>query len=246
MTNLLGFLNLRRLRRQRAWLRLVRRNIRLHFRYGSYVFRHKWYVFQECLKLKVPIWIAVLHDWDKFLPGMWYTYAVTFYGPWPYKNRPPWLKEAFDRAWNGHAKRNKHHWQYWLFAQDRPDNGWRIQAMQPELGPFTLAQHNEHMADVRSVSGDTWDAIRAWDVAMEMQRNLNAVRPLEIPDLWQREMLADWRGANRAVNGKDETWEWYRQSREFMLIHPETAGWLEKQLDPNYFWNSLTRHDYRR
>lgn len=94
-----------------------------HVRYLKSVLRHKWYVFLACLQLRVPLWWAVLHDWDKFLPSMWLPYAQYFYGDkerrgadGTYKNDG--LDRAFDRAWNGHQKRNKHHWQYWVLYRD--------------------------------------------------------------------------------------------------------------------------------
>lgn len=53
---------------------------------------------------------------------------------------------------------------------------------------------------------------------------------LEMPDRYRREMLADWRGAGRAINGRDETLEWYTRNRENMILHPSTRAWIEHQL----------------
>lgn len=91
--------------------------MRRHWQYFKYVMRHKWFVFKACLDLGVPIWIAILHDWDKFLPSMWIPYARAFYKPDGTKQYAP--DDAFSAAWNGHQKRNKHHWQYWLITWDR-------------------------------------------------------------------------------------------------------------------------------
>lgn len=92
-----------------------------HIAYFKAVCRHKWFVFLACLRFGVPIHSAVFHDWDKFTPEMWLPYAVYFYGRDANKRdasggyvKAPGQQSAFDYAWNGHQKRNKHHWQYWL------------------------------------------------------------------------------------------------------------------------------------
>lgn len=90
--------------------------MRSHVSYLRYVLRHKWYVFLACRVLRVPLWRAVLHDWDKFLPGEWGPYVAAFYAPdgsSQYKPTP-----TFHQAWNAHQKRNRHHWQYWLLTWD--------------------------------------------------------------------------------------------------------------------------------
>lgn len=56
---------------------------------------------------------------------------------------------------------------------------------------------------------------------------------LPIPDVHRREMLADWRGAGRAV-GKPDTREWYKKNASKIKIHPDTRRWIEKQLDINW------------
>ena len=86
--------------------------MKAHWNYLKYVVRHKWYVFWACLEMGVPIWIALFHDWDKFLPDEWFPYVHTFYAPDGTKQ----YKESVDfaHAWMLHQHRNKHHWQYWL------------------------------------------------------------------------------------------------------------------------------------
>ena len=88
-----------------------------HLEYMKYIARHKWYVFQECRKLGIP-WRGLLHDLSKFDPREWGPYALSFYGPWKYRDRPDWLAFAFDRAWLRHIHRNPHHWQYWVLHFD--------------------------------------------------------------------------------------------------------------------------------
>jgi hypothetical protein len=149
--------------------------MRRHWQCGKYVLRHKWYVFQECLKLGVPLLIAIFHDWDKFLPDEWLPYARCFYAPDGTKQ----YKEdaSFTLAWNLHQKRNKHHWQWWVIMFDR--------------GEFET---------------------------------------IPMPDVYRREMLADWRGAGRAITGKDNTFSWYLDNYYKIKLHRDTRVWIDNQL----------------
>lgn len=94
--------------------------IKPHLRYLAYVLRHKWHVFIGGLRLGVPPWRLIIHDWSKFTVAEWSPYVNRFYGP-----RPPVLAStgymhqtgddaAFDAAWLHHWATNPHHWQYWL------------------------------------------------------------------------------------------------------------------------------------
>lgn len=160
--------------------------IKRHWKYLSYVMRHKWFVFQACLELRVPLFIAIFHDWDKFMPDEWIPYVNAFYdknGNKQYKEFP-----AFSVAWNAHQKRNKHHWQYWLLTWDR---------------------------------GET--------------------EPLPMPDVYRREMLADWRGAGKAL-GFPNTIEWYAKNHDKMKLHPETRKWIEDQLHFEDFIEAVTNN----
>ena len=148
--------------------------MRRYVKYFSYVIRHKWFVLVEGIKLGVPIWQLLLHDWTKFLLSEAVPYARTFRTSDGKARYAPDL--AFDQAWNSHQKRNKHHWQYWVLIMD---------------------------------SGD--------------------IVPLPMPERHRREMLADWRGAGRAL-GKPDTAGWYKKNREKIMLHPDTRAWVERKL----------------
>jgi hypothetical protein len=166
--------------------------MRRHWQYLKYVLRHKWYVFQECLKIGVPLWIAIFHDWDKFLPDEWFPYANYFYGnipkakdshlgalagmgifPYTYED----CERDFAKAWNAHQKRNKHHWQFWMITWDR---------------------------------GET--------------------ECLPMPDIYRREMIADWHGAGRAINGTNNTLSWYLDNYYKIKLHKDTRLWVDREL----------------
>lgn len=112
-----------------------------HFKYASYLFRHKWYVFIECCKLGIP-WRGLVHDLSKFLPSEWIPYANYFYKP-KQRDETGYYKpydtgdKAFDYAWLLHQKRNKHHWQWWILPND--DGGVEILPMPDEYRKEMLA-----------------------------------------------------------------------------------------------------------
>lgn len=57
-------------------------------------------------------------------------------------------------------------------------------------------------------------------------------RPLPMPDRYRKEMLADWKGAGKAV-GKPNTKEWYLKNYKNMILHPDTRYWVDQQLKVN-------------
>jgi hypothetical protein len=62
-----------------------------------------------------------------------------------------------------------------------------------------------------------------------MHEDSGKVYCLPMPDTYRREMLADWRGANRAY-GDISLADWYRRNRDTRMLHPETQKWIEQQL----------------
>jgi hypothetical protein len=85
-----------------------------HLRYASYLARHKWFVFLECVRLGVPL-RGLTHDISKFLPDEWLPYAEMFYGGGKDKHLG---KDEFDAAWLRHIHRNNHHPQYWVLLEN--------------------------------------------------------------------------------------------------------------------------------
>lgn len=108
-------------------------SMRIYISYLIYILRHKWFVFFECLKVGVPLWAAIIHDWQKFTQVEFKTYAINFFGPWKKDDRPQWLVDEFERAWLHHLHYGPHHWDYWLTCDDdkkykaleMPDRYWR-------------------------------------------------------------------------------------------------------------------------
>jgi len=53
---------------------------------------------------------------------------------------------------------------------------------------------------------------------------------LPMPNCYRKEMLADWRGAGRAITGDDNTAEWYTANKDNIKLHHDTRLWIEAQL----------------
>jgi len=101
-------------------------------KYLRYVIRHKYFVFREGRKLRVPLWQLIVHDLSKFRPDEFFPYADYFYGG-PHKSISEmhgdvrnhlwqWSKEGvesrFNVAWLKHIHRNPHHHQHWVLKND--------------------------------------------------------------------------------------------------------------------------------
>jgi len=52
---------------------------------------------------------------------------------------------------------------------------------------------------------------------------------LPMPDVFRREMIADWIGAGKAL-GFPKTWEWYAKNRNNIQLHPDTRIWVDEQI----------------
>lgn len=147
--------------------------------YLRYILRHKWYVFDACLALGVPLRLALFHDLSKFRPREFVPYARQFFGSdgKPVKVRdasgaynPLAQPTAFLGAWLNH-QRNKHHWQAWC------------------------------------VIGDA-----------------GRLSPLPMPEDYVREMVADWCGAGRAINGRVDVEEFWIANGTKMVLHRTTRA----------------------
>jgi len=135
--------------------------------------KHKYYVIKGGLKYKVPLWMLIFHDWDKFLPYMFTAFATR-------RCEEKW-NEKVHKAWGDHQRRSKHHFEYWIV-----------------INPYGFADNMFHY--------------------------------LDIPEVYIREMLADWYGAGYARTGRDEVIEWYEKYRKEIKLSGRTRDLLEKIL----------------
>lgn len=104
-----------------------------YIKYLLYILEHKKNVFIECWKEELYLH-AFTHDLSKFLPSEFIPYARNFYGKYiPQRildnivgidnkskiKTKEQVKEEFNKAWQLHYKRNKHHPEHWV-GRDMP------------------------------------------------------------------------------------------------------------------------------
>lgn len=158
------------------------------------MFRHKWYIWRESRRYKLPLWLVLIHDWSKFLPDEFIPNGRIFFNRdgtrivYP-EGRP--LHGNFGLLALRHFRRNKHHWQYWILP----------------YGPYKAG-----------------------------------VFPM--PDLYRREMMADWWAIHR-MNGGNDLARWYMDHIRDINLAPETREWVEGNLGIISVWEKNTLIDNR-
>lgn len=123
-------------------------------KYFLLTWKHKWFVFLAGLKIGVPIYLLILHDWTKFLPCELPHYQRQFYG----KADQP-LK--FSYAWNHHQKNNKHHWEYWIPTTGHNRGGYKDGEPLPMPRRYVLEMVADWMGASRAYEG-RWPTYRNW------------------------------------------------------------------------------------
>jgi hypothetical protein len=63
-----------------------------------------------------------------------------------------------------------------------------------------------------------------------LRKDDGEIEVFEMPDKYVREMIADWRGAGRAITGKKGAKEWYENNKENIKLHPWTRMVVETHL----------------
>jgi len=175
--------------------------LRMHWRYLTYVLRHRWYVFLEACRLGIP-WRGLTHDLSKFLPDEWFPYAEWFYGPklltrkeliaadhamglsgftavHRFERSREEQRYDCDLAWLKHQRRNDHHHQSWVLRLDTGDT---------RALPMSDGARREMLAD------------------------------------WRGAAMAQGNHESHAVNS------WYIANWDKMCLHQDTRIWIEEQL----------------
>lgn len=70
------------------------------------------------------------------------------------------------------------------------------------------------------------------------------VRPLEIPDTFIKEMVADWIGAGKAQNNNVGPMEWYERNKYKMILHKETRRKVEELIKGENYGNKKRSSGY--
>lgn len=198
-----------------------------HWQYLRYVLRHKLYVYRACIRLGVPRWRALVHDWTKFLPGQWGPYARYFYGlpkvgdvveilSWETRGGPARIVET--RPGSGRYKVD-----FLDGSQPRPfwAHDFEVVGLVEALTAFDLAWLDHQRARHH------W---QAWVLVMDT----GSIEPQRMPATYVREMLADWSGAGQAIHGNANPRGWWERMGGEMLLSDATRAAIEKILDEEW------------
>ena len=69
-----------------------------------------------------------------------------------------------------------------------------------------------------------------WEYWLSKQSD-GSVSPIQMPIKYVQEMVADWMGAGRAINGKWDVMSWYEKNSHKMILHPATKAAVKEILD---------------
>jgi hypothetical protein len=132
----------------------------IYLRFLWSLIRHKWFVLQAGIILRIPLWRLLLHDLSKFSPSEFGPYARNFQGDYSKSpNDRERISFEFTFAWLHHENRNLHHWGYWIPRAGKSAN---IPLPMPETY-------------VREMIADCLGASRgytgSWDIAIWLNRH---------------------------------------------------------------------------
>lgn len=216
--------------------------MKAHTEYLKYVLRHKWFVFKACLRLGVPLRLAIFHDWTKFTPAEWGAYVRNFFNPDGTQRKvrdasgaynPAAQGNNFLKAWQHHEANNKHHWGYWLAFEMSEKERYLIQA-HGDGYPLSLYDNVEQTFIIRDLTDDhpafVGGGNRAYDLLKTIAARLNKesqIVALEMPEIYAREMVADWVGAGMAISGNPNPSLWYEKNKDKIILHSKTRLFVE-------------------
>ena len=63
-----------------------------------------------------------------------------------------------------------------------------------------------------------------------LQEDDGPLKNIPIPLKYLKEMVCDWRGAGKAITGKDNTPAWYNDNQERINLNRVNRSWIEKKL----------------
>lgn len=190
-------------------------SLRAHLSYGWYIARHKWYVLLECTKLGI-VWRGLVHDLSKFRWREWWPYVDKFYGP-----KRPTAAETGRNITLGCGYNTIHEGDFLSVVTDTRTEviHWRPSARCQEDVDYDFDVAWLHHQKSNPHHWQYWILIR--DTGAEVI--------LPMPEVYIREMVADWRGAGRAVE-KPDTLAWYAANKDKMRLHPDTRKRVEQLL----------------
>lgn len=163
--------------------------------------------------MKYPkyLWYLAKHKWyvavECFKYGLWWQAIVHDWSKFLPDEFGPYAEFFYG---------NKQKTEYW-------DNGGPMSEYVVPYGTYVKERFNFAWLKHQNRNPHHW---QYWMILLDDGGQF----PLPIPDKFRKEMLADWRGAGRAIHGKDDTRKWYLTNRHNIKLHTETKAWVEKEL----------------
>lgn len=114
-----------------------------------------------------------------------------------------------------------------FYGGSYPDKGFKFR--NPQLGNIRTREQVNAEFDLAWLHHQKLGGKHHWQWWV-LHEDDGDTKVLPMPDKYRREMLADWRGAGRAIHGKDETPQWYEKTKGGRKLHPATQAWIEGQL----------------
>lgn len=109
-----------------------------------------------------------------------------------------------------------------------------------EWFPYARNFYNEDGSSKKENYSESDAFVKAWNQHQKLNKHhwqywlltwdMGETSYLEMPDVYVREMFADWKGAGKAL-GKPNTLEWYNKNYTNIKIHDKTRQKLEKHLN---------------
>lgn len=197
-----------------------------HLNYLKYVVRHKWYVFLACRELGVPFWQSVVHDASKFRPSEWFPYVNYFYG---LPKVGDLVEISSYEGFYGDAR---------IVEVRRSKSARYLVEMLDGSQPAPFWAHDYEVEGLEKAK-QNFDY--AWNLHQKRQPHhwqfwlltfdTGETFPLDMPEKYCREMVADWIGAGRAITGKIEVGTWYAKNRDNIKLTARTRDRVEELVE---------------
>lgn len=185
-----------------------------YWKYFKYVIRHKWYVLIECFK-KGQYWRGITHDLSKFLPDEFIPYAKYFYAEDRYLTCLNCSKCSEDclcvlngaGVGDGSSARNI-------------DNGRCNYFL--SVGNRNIYEEKFNEAWLKHIHRNK----HHWQYWL-LQEDDGELKKIEMEGKFVDEMISDWNGAGLAINGVNNTREWYKKNKDKIKLNPRTRHVVE-------------------
>ena len=213
---------------------------------AKYLLKHKWHVLRAGLKLNVPLWRLVVHDWSKLTPIEWFAYTAYFFN-----KRPSDHNMHVPGRKPGIASQPMTDAEGVLGTVQNPD-GEVVEDGDNELKEY-LESEDAKLCPSPPGAPNTADVIneadrvaqqfdKAWLHHLHMNphhfqhwilsQDDGEVKCLEMPRHFALEMCADWCGAGKAKGktDRDAVLVWYELNKDNITLHPTTRSFVETTL----------------